>query len=138
MMMWMVVMLMGTVKAATFNIPPPTVSIANELTAVSPLLSCVGSGHASLTLREDWRNHLTQTVADIGFRSVRFHAILDDDMSTYLNGGANMYNIFSTLDFITSPPIIELSFMPMELALDPTQTVFHYRACTSPPADWAQ
>ncbi len=75
------------------DIPPPTTVYASSLKAVQPLLSCVGSGHASLTLREDWRSQFTRTVQDIGFSFVRYHAILDDDMSTYLNGGANMYNV---------------------------------------------
>jgi hypothetical protein len=81
------------VICSEFDILPPTSKVADSLTIVKPLLSCVGSGHATLTLRHDWRSQFTQTVNDIGFQSVRFHAILDDDMSTYLNGGANMYNV---------------------------------------------
>jgi hypothetical protein len=41
---------------------------------------------------------------DAGFKKVRFHGILDDDMSTYLNGGANMFNVFSTFDFLCVRP----------------------------------
>lgn len=49
--------------------------------------------------------------SDIGFQYVRFHGIFDDDMSTYLNGAVNMFNVFSTLDFLLSigmRPIVEV------------------------------
>jgi xylan 1,4-beta-xylosidase len=104
-------------------------------------MACVGSGHALLTLREDYRNQLRVLQKEIGFGSIRFHAILDDDMSTYLNGVANMFNVFSTLDLLQSDairmdPIIELSFMPELLALNSSNTVFHYQGGTSQPANW--
>lgn len=41
---------------------------------------CVGSGHATLALRQDYRNYLTQIHNDCGFTHVRFHALFDDDM----------------------------------------------------------
>jgi xylan 1,4-beta-xylosidase len=33
-------------------------------------------------------------------------------------------------------PVVELSFMPRDLAVDPDKTVFGYRAIISPPKDW--
>ena len=33
-------------------------------------------------------------------------------------------------------PIVELSFMPRDLASDPSKTVFDYGAIVSPPRDW--
>jgi xylan 1,4-beta-xylosidase len=33
---------------------------------------CVGSGHASLTLRADWRAHLTRARRDLGVKRTRF------------------------------------------------------------------
>lgn len=39
---------------------------------------------------------------DINMKQVRFHGVLDDDMSTYLDGHANMFNVFSTYDFLQS------------------------------------
>ena len=33
-------------------------------------------------------------------------------------------------------PIIELSFMPENLALNASNTVFHYKGITSQPANW--
>ena len=104
-----------------------------------PILDCVGSSHGSTTLREDWRRHLAAFARDTGVKQVRFHGILDDDLSTYLNGDANMFNVFSTYDFLLGHgvrPIVELSFMPQALATNVSQTVFHYEGGISPPKDW--
>ena len=108
---------------------------------VFSLLDCVGSGHGALTLREDYRNHLRKVQADIGFSSIRGHAWLTDDMSTYLPMGgenANMYNIFSTIDFYLSvgiKPIMELSFMPDALTSG-SHTIMHYKGNTDPPKSY--
>ena len=73
---------------------------------------------------------------DIGFKHIRGHGLLDDDMSTYLKGKANLFNLFSIFDFYlsTSPPIrpiFELSFMPRDLAFDAAKTIMHYQGITS-------
>ena len=88
---------------------PPRISsllVVGALAAASPLtfvadvggsqallnfaiLDCVGTGHAALALRADYRSHLSNVQRDIGFRSIRGHGILDDDMSTFLNGATN-------------------------------------------------
>ena len=38
-------------------------------------------GHGALTMREDWRQHVAMAHRDLGIQRVRFHGILDDDMS---------------------------------------------------------
>ena len=43
---------------------------------------CVGSGHAAMGLRQDWRDQLEKTHRELGFEYVRFHGLLDDEMST--------------------------------------------------------
>jgi xylan 1,4-beta-xylosidase len=112
-------------------------------------LNCVGSSHASMSLRQDWRQQLTRASEEIGFKRVRFHGILDDDMSVYLPNAkgpydTNMWNIFSTLDFlqdINMEPLVELSFMPREMmaaAAGEELTVMHYRGIRSPPKSWSQ
>jgi len=106
----------------------------------TPILNCVGSGHASLSLRSDYREHMRNAARDIGFKYVRFHGILDDDMSTFLNGHANLYNVFNSLDFFLAngvKPIVELGFMPELLATNASQTTFHYEGGISAPKDWA-
>ena len=111
--------------------------------SASPLTGAVydsfGSSHGSTTLRARWRDHLTTTAQDIPFSRIRFHGLLDDDMSTYLNGQANAALAFDTLDYLVAlriTPTIEVSFMPEELASDPSLMVFHYRGGASPPTSF--
>ena len=100
-----------------------------------PLLDCVGSGHGSLALREDYREHLTRVQRDIGFKHIRGHGLLDDDMSFILGRNpANLFNLFRVFDFYLSigiKPIFEISFMPASLAYDPKKTVMKYKGITS-------
>jgi xylan 1,4-beta-xylosidase len=107
---------------------------------------CVGSCHAVMGLRADWRRQLKNAHAELGFQYVRFHGLLDDAMSVYVKeqwGEAKRYSFFnidSIFDFLLSigmKPFIELGFMPTALASG-TQTCFHYRANVTPPADYAE
>ena len=105
---------------------------------------CVGSGHAVLGLREDWRAHLKQCRAELGFEYVRFHGLLCDDMSVYSatrkDSRFSFFNVDSIFDFllgIDMKPLVELSFMPRDISSG-TRTVFHYRANITPPNDYRQ
>jgi len=40
----------------------------------------VGSGHAPLALRADWQRQLRKCHSELGFKHVRFHDLLSDDM----------------------------------------------------------
>jgi xylan 1,4-beta-xylosidase len=104
----------------------------------------VGSGHATLALRADWQAQLRQAQRDCGFRHVRFHGILSDDMGTLVGEGDQLfYSFFNTdqiFDFLLSigmKPFVELSFMPWILASS-SQSQFHYKGNVSPPRDPAQ
>lgn len=105
---------------------------------------CVGSGHATLALRADWQAQLKQCHEELGFRHVRFHGILNDDMGTLVDEQDELlysfHNIDQIFDFLRSigmRPFVELSFMPGALALG-DQTTFHYKANVTPPADYAK
>ncbi|GAA0961490.1 hypothetical protein GCM10009554_78050 [Kribbella koreensis] len=76
---------------------------------------------------------------EIGVRTVRAHAIFHDDTHVF---GAEGYD-FSVVDAIYDKllgiglrPVVELGFMPRELASDPSRTVFGYGAIISPPASY--
>lgn len=104
----------------------------------------VGSGRALLGLRADWREHLKRAHFDLGFRHVRFHGMLDDDMGTLICQNDehlySFYNIDSLFDYLLSigmRPFCELSFMPATLASGDT-TVFRYRGNVTPPKDQRQ
>jgi xylan 1,4-beta-xylosidase len=104
----------------------------------------VGSGHAPLALRADWQRQLRQCHEQLGFRHVRFHDLLSDDMGTLMDERNQLlYSFFNAdqiCDFLVSigmKPFVELSFMPSTLASG-SQTVFHYAANVTPPKDYGQ
>jgi len=107
----------------------------------------VGSGHAPLALRADWQSQLKKSHEELGFRYVRFHGILSDDMGTLINQNEKfLYSFFNTdriFDFLLSigmKPFVELSFMPLALSSG-KKTVFRYKGNITPPKDykdWAQ
>ena len=106
---------------------------------------CVGSCHAVMGLRQDWRDQLSKAHRELGFRYVRFHGLLNDEMSVCVRNpdGSLRYcffNIDAIFDFLLSigmKPFIELGFMPEALASGET-TCFHYKANVTPPADYTQ
>ena len=76
-------------------------------------------------------------------RAVRAHAILCDDLGVYTESGGRAVHDFSGVDRVYDQlmeiglrPVVELSFMPRDLASDPGKTVFSYGAIVSPPRDW--
>lgn len=102
-----------------------------------------GSGRATLSLRASYRKDLRAVKKITGFRYVRFHGILDDDVGVYgVNAGQPVYN-FSYVDQIYDGllkngirPFVELSFMPKALASTPARQAFFYHPYVSPPKSW--
>jgi xylan 1,4-beta-xylosidase len=101
----------------------------------------VGSDHALMALRADWRAQLARAHRELGFRHVRFHGLLDDDMGTLTCQMERLlysfFNADSIVDFLLSigmHPFVELSFMPRALASSGT-TVFKYQGNVTPPKD---
>ena len=81
---------------------------------------------------------------DLGFRHVRFHGILNDDMGTLItHQDKPLYSFFNTdriWDFLLSigmRPVVELGFMPESLASG-SDVVFHFRGNVTPPKDYDQ
>src|SRR5947209_16519471 len=79
----------------------------------------VGSERAAVALRADWQTHLRRCRQELGFRHVRFHGLLCDDMSTLvLYHKRPVYSFLNTdriWDYLLSigmKPFLELSFMP--------------------------
>lgn len=116
--------------------------------AASPLTHSwehtVGSGHAPLALRADWQAQLRRCHNELGFRHVRFHALLSDQMGTLIcQSDKLLYSFFNgdrIMDFLLSigmRPFVELSFMPETLASG-SKTVFRYQANVTPPKSYKQ
>jgi xylan 1,4-beta-xylosidase len=104
----------------------------------------VGSGHAPLALRSDWQAQLLRCHKELGFRHVRFHALLSDEMGTLVcEDNKLLYSFFNAdqvMDFLLSigmRPFVELSFMPETLASGLTK-VFSYQANVTPPKNYGQ
>jgi len=103
-----------------------------------------GSGRATLSLRDSYRQDLRDVKRVTGFEYVRFHAILNDEVGIYDEDaqGRPIYN-FSYIDQIYDGllangvrPFVELSFMPNKLAAKPVFQAFWYKPDVSPPKDW--
>ncbi len=104
----------------------------------------VGSDHAVTALRVDWREQLRRVHNELGFRHVRFHGLLDDEVGVLNAVGDRLiysfHNPDEIFDFLLSigmKPFIELSFMPAVLASG-DKTVFHYKANVTAPKDYGQ
>jgi xylan 1,4-beta-xylosidase len=131
------------------QVPPPRQITANVAQVVAPHsqapLMCVGAGRADEGLRADWQKQLALVLQEIGFRYIRFHGLLDDDMGVYKEDAAGnpRYNfqyidsLYDALLALHIRPFVELSFMPAALASG-TQTVFWYRANITPPKSMAK
>ena len=118
-----------------------------------PWRPMIGSEHLSLMLCEDEVGgrpigaELTQALRlvhdELGVHTVRAHAILCDDLGVYREIDGQPVHDFSGVDRVYDAlletglrPVVELSYMPRDLARDPSATVFAYEAIISPPRDW--
>ena len=85
---------------------------------------CIGAGRANEGLRADWQQQLAIVKKECGFKYIRMHGLLTDDMGVYREdeNGTPRYNyqyIDVLYDYILSigmKPFVELSFMPSALA----------------------
>ena len=104
---------------------------------------CVGAGRANEGLRADWQQQLAYVRKQCGFKYIRMHGLLTDDMGVYKedNKGNPEYNymyvdaLFDFLQSIGMKPFVELGFMPSALASG-NQTIFWWRGNVTPPKDY--
>jgi len=104
---------------------------------------CIGAGRANEGLRADWQQQLAVAREECGFRYIRMHGLLTDDMGVYREDekGNPQYNyqyVDVLYDYILSigmKPFVELGFMPQSLASG-NQTLFWWRGNITPPGDW--
>jgi xylan 1,4-beta-xylosidase len=104
---------------------------------------CVGAGRANEGLRADWQQQLAYVKKECGFRYIRMHGLLTDDMGVYKEdkNGNPEYNfmyvdvLFDYLLSIGIKPFVELGFMPTALASG-DKTIFWWRGNVTPPKDY--
>ncbi|MEH1016398.1 xylan 1,4-beta-xylosidase [Micromonospora sp. CPCC 206060] len=147
-----------TATALSTTGEPPTVSLRVDATAPGTVLHrpwqpMIGSERLSQLLCRDrtgGRELGTELLAalrrvrdEIGVETVRAHSILHDDLGVYREVDGEPVHDFTrvddTYDLLLSTglrPVVEIGFMPRDLARDPERTVFEYQGIISPPRDW--
>ena len=105
-----------------------------------------GSGHAVLALRDNYRKDLKEVHDRVGARYLRFHGIFDDEVGVYGEDakGNPVYN-FSYVDQIYDGllaegvrPVVEIGFMPYQMAARQAIQGFWYKPNVSPPKDYGK
>ncbi len=127
---------------------------------------CVGAGRVGEGLRADWQAQLKLCKDEIGFKSLRMHGLLHDELGVYREDkdGLPIYNfqyIDMVYDYLLSigvRPFVEIGFMPNDLATIRTEkagpdgmiddpqnpgkkrrvTVFWWKSNVTPPQDYAK
>lgn len=105
----------------------------------------IGAGRANEGLRADWQQQLAEIRRDAGFRYIRFHGLLTDDMGVFKIDAqgkeqVNFQYIDALFDYLLSigiKPFVELGFMPNAMASG-TKTIFWWRGNVTPPKDYEQ
>jgi len=100
----------------------------------------IGAGRANEGLRADWQQQLAEIKKDAGFRYIRMHGLLSDDMGVYkIDAQGHEYYSFQYIDAlydyllsIDVKPFVELGFMPSALASS-DKTIFWWRGNVTPP-----
>ncbi|MGB0101182.1 MAG: glycosyl hydrolase [Nocardioides sp.] len=151
----------GPLSAAVSATPvhdagPVTVSVdvGSDLGELDrPWRPMIGSEHLSHALStdttggrvvgEELSSALRAAHDELGVTHVRAHGILCDDLAVYREVEGEPVHDFAGVDRVYDHvrslglyPVVEVSFMPHDLACDPSKTVFDYGAIVSPPKDW--
>ena len=104
---------------------------------------CIGAGRANEGLRADWQRQLQLCQQEIGFKQIRFHGLLSDDMGVYAEtrDGQPRHNwqyidqLYDSLLALNVRPFVELSFMPSALASG-SKKMFWWQANVTPPKSY--
>ncbi|HYX50780.1 MAG TPA: hypothetical protein VE843_13610, partial [Ktedonobacteraceae bacterium] len=101
------------------------------------------TGPGGSNIGEEFQEALRLARTELGAEYIRAHAILHDQQNVYreINGEARydftaIDQIYDRLLHVGLRPIVEISFMPRDLAKDPDAKVFTYGGIISPPRDW--
>lgn len=105
--------------------------------------TCVSASRAYLLLRNDHMQHLKTVHDECGFRYVRFHGLLQDDMGIYRidKSGRPIYSwqycdaVYDHILDIGMKPFVVFDFMPSALASG-EKTIYWERSNITPPASY--
>ncbi len=106
---------------------------------------CVGAGRVGEGLRDGWRRQLETCKNNLGFKYLRAHGLLHDELGVYSEDkqGNPRYNwqyIDDVYDYLLSigiRPFVEIGFMPKALASG-ERTIFWWNANVSAPKDYTK
>lgn len=135
------------------NAQPLTLRVQSETAAgrLDSVWHMLGSEHLSQlfygeepdSIGTEFQHALSLAQSELGATHIRAHAILDDEQGVYREVAGEAHYDFTAVDRIYDlllglglRPIVEVSFMPRELASNPEATIFTYCGITSPPRDW--
>ncbi len=104
---------------------------------------CVGAGRVAEGLRAGWRQQLEQCRREIGFKYIRMHGLLQDELGVYQENadGTPRYNwqyIDDVYDYLLSigmKPFVEFGFMPHALASGSSK-IFWWNGYVTPPNNY--
>ncbi len=103
----------------------------------------IGTGHAGLILDSALQDHIRDGVENLGIQGVRQHGTFHDDVGIYSEeGGEPQYSwdkfdkIYDFLDSLELMPILEMGFLPAELAEDSTRKIMNWGAVVGRPKNW--
>lgn len=104
---------------------------------------CIGAGRANEGLRADWQRQLQLCQDEIGFKQIRFHGLLSDDMGVYSETSTgqprhnwqNIDQLYDALLAMNIRPFVEVSFMPSALASG-SKKIFWWQANVTPPKSY--
>jgi xylan 1,4-beta-xylosidase len=105
----------------------------------------VGAGRAAEGLRADWQRDLDVVHRECGFKYIRFHGLLQDEMGVYSEGKDSqpIYNfqyvdaLYDAILKMGMKPFVELSFMPQAQASG-NKFVFWWKGNITPPKDYGK
>ena len=136
-----------TISAAAEDAKPVRVINADWRDVQGPhsemFRECIGAGRAEEGLRSDWQQQLKVCQDEIGFKYIRFHGLLNDEMGVYTESrdGQPRHNwqyideLYDELLAVHIRPFVEISFMPSKLASG-TNTVCWWKGNITPPKSY--
>ncbi len=146
----LVICLLNTCATPVFTQNEPKRSVSVNFTLVKGKMNrfyreVVGAGRAAEGLRADWQRDLAIVHRECGFKYIRFHGLLHDEMGVYNEDkrGNAVYN-FQYIDALYDSilkggmkPFVEFGFMPEKLASG-SRSIFWWKGNVTPPKDYAK
>jgi len=105
----------------------------------------VGAGRAAEGLRANWVKGLGVVHRECGFKYIRFHGLLQDEMGVYSEDktGNPVYNfqyvdaLYDSILETGMKPFVEFGFMPQAIASS-SKSVFWWKGNITPPRDYTR